>query len=130
MFTLQNRSESVKVLKAYGMKTLRVIPGFNYVECTEDELNEYRKSTVNKAIIKESIRIINDPLTEENKREAQKALELNEKLNKSQLVIDKQNKQILQKDKNNDDQAAMIKVLMEKVEELEKLTKKKKKADK
>lgn len=113
MITLQNTTKSVKVLKANGMPILRVIPGFNYVDIKEDELKKYAKTEVNKAVIKESIKLIDVELDEEESAEAKKALETNKKLNKAQRVIDKQNKQILEKDESNSEQAKVIKELTE-----------------
>ncbi len=131
LVTLENTTKSVKVLKAFGLKTLRVIPGFNYVDCTEDEMKQYAKSAINKSIIKESIRLVDVKLSEEDDIEAKKALATNTKLNKAQKVIDKQNKQILEKDNANNSQAKMIKEqgdliaeMMKKIEELEKKGKK------
>lgn len=135
MITLKNTTKSVKVFKAWGEKTLRIIPGYNYVKITKEEFKEKFLSTdVNKAIFKESIEPIDFELKDDDKIEAEKALELNEKLNKAQKVIDKQNKQILEKDSENDskekmikEQGELIKELMKKVEKLEKKDKKEKK---
>lgn len=127
MVTLENTTKSVKVLKATGMPTLRVIPGFNYVDLSEDEMKEYTKSDVNRAVIKESIKLVDIELSEDDKAEAKKALELNKKLNKAQKVIKKQNDQILKKDDDNnilvkkvEEQASLIEEMMKKIEKLEK----------
>lgn len=132
MLTLKNKTKSVKVLKAWGMPTLRVLPGYNYVELTKEELKKYSETKVNKAMIKESIEFVDFALTGKDADQAKNALEINEKLNKAQKVIDKQNKQILEKDKENDSQSSMIKEqgdlikeLMKKIEKLEKKTEKK-----
>lgn len=130
LITLQNTTASVKVLKARGMKTLRVIPGFNYVDLDEEEMKEYAKSSINKAMIKEYIKVVNIELSEEDDEQAKAALETNKKLNKAQRIIDSQNKQILEKDKDNDDQARMIKeqgdLIAEMRKEINKIKEKKK----
>jgi septal ring factor EnvC (AmiA/AmiB activator) len=127
MVTLQNTTEAVKVLKANGMPTLRVIPGFNYVDIEPATFGKYLLSEVNKSIVKESIVLIDFELVDEDKEEAEKALATNKKLNKAQKVIDKQNKQILEKDKDNDtlsknikDQDKKIEMLMKEIEKLKK----------
>lgn len=111
MITLRNTTKSVKVLKALGMPTLRIIPGFNYIDATDEDIKKYAKTEVNKAMIKESIKFIDSDinLSSDEVAEAKAALATNEKLNKAQKVIDKQNKQILEKDKVADDQSSLIK---------------------
>lgn len=111
------------------MPTLRIIPGYNYVDCTKEELNLYSQSIINKAVIKESIKLIDVELSKEDSEEAKKAMELNEKLNKACATIDKQNRQILEQGKNNNDQIGMIKeqgdLIKDLMKEVEKLKKKK-----
>ena len=128
MLTLRNKTKSVKVLKTMGMPTLRVLPGYNYVDYTKEELKKYSQTEVNKAMIKESIEFVDFTLSGKDADQAKNALEVNEKLNKAQRVIDKQNKQILEKDKENDSQSKMIKeqgdLIVEMRKQIEKLEKK------
>lgn len=130
MVTIKNDSKAVKVLKAWGLKTLRISPGFNYVDCTSEELAEYFKTEVNKAITKENLSFPDGDLTDKEDAEAKNALKINEKLNKAQKVIDKQNKQILKKDKESDKQQAKINDLNEKIEKMAKQIEKMEKKEK
>ncbi len=53
LIRLENTTKSVKVLKAYGKKTLRIFPGFNNVDIEKNELAAYSKTPVNQAMIQE-----------------------------------------------------------------------------
>jgi len=98
---------------------------------TEKEIKKYAQTEVNKAMIKESIDFVNSDveLAGDDLAEAKAALVTNEKLNKAQKVIDKQNRQILEKDKIADDQTAIIKeqnnVIADLMKRLDKLESKK-----
>lgn len=113
LITLENITKAVRVLKASGKKTLRIMPGFNYVDIEKDELAAYSRTPVNKSMIEESIRLVgrDAKLSKEDDAAAKSSFEKNEKLNKAQKIIQKQNEQILKKDQANDDQANVIKEL-------------------
>ena len=81
MITLKNNSSKVIVFKAWGKKTIRVIPGFNNIEISEKEWEKYIESKVAQANIEEHITVIKRELKEEEFEEAEAAKEKNEKLN-------------------------------------------------
>lgn len=86
MITLKNNSTKVIVFKAWGLKTIRVIPGFNNIDISEEKWEKYIKSDVAKATLEEHITVIKRELNEEEFEQAEEAKKKNEILNKKKGV--------------------------------------------
>ena len=93
MIMIENRSKATKVLKALGRVDIRLFPGFNNVNISEDELMIYLDSNSARGMVKECLRVDVDKanLSEQELKQVQLAKEKNDAMNKAQQTIKKQN---------------------------------------
>ena len=116
---VKNEAKSVIVLKAIGLKNLRLFPGYNTVD--ENEIGKYFEGNpAAKGHKKMSLSTVDGgELTAEEKKKADQAKEKNELLNKAQRVIQKNKKEMSQNSKTISDQGKVIEELQAKMKEME-----------
>jgi len=119
MVVIENKSKSVKVLKASGMPALRLFPGFNYVD-VKNPKGYLNGNPAAKALFDGDDACLkaveSDVLTPAQEKEAQRAKEKNDDLNRAQRVI-KQQKSII--DKSKDEIKAQAKTIEEQSDVIE-----------
>ena len=121
MILIKNSSKSVKVLKAAGSPTLRLLPGCNKV--IENDLKPYLKGNeAANAMFKECLTVLKnvEDISAEEKEEAEKAKEKNDMLNKYSRVFPAREAEICESKNVIKEQAETIKALIERVNALEK----------
>ena len=137
---IKNDAISVIALKAAGMPILRLMPGYNTVD--RDGFKKYfNGNPAAQGQQKINLSVVDGgELSPEDKEKADLAKEKNDRLNKAQKLIAKQNKAIKENEKNSnakDNEIAELKAAieelksaMEKKEDKPKKVKKEKKEDK
>lgn len=119
-----NNSKAVKVLKAIGAPNLRLFPGHNSVANEVAGLYFDGNQAAN-ALKKECLSIVDkDGISLEAREEAKKSAEKNERLNKAQRTIKKNNENLAKNAETIESQANTIKDLTARLEKLEKKGKK------
>lgn len=89
---IKNNTNAVKCMKASGMPNLRLLPGMNEIDLESEDLDQYFKTDIAKAIRKESLSVVNeDDLTADDKESGAKAKAKNDELNKDYIVAQKKN---------------------------------------
>lgn len=117
---IENKTKSVIVLKAIGKPNLRLFPGFNAVD--GKSIADYFKSPAAQALKVEHLSFTKEVNAEEGK-EAQRAKEKNDQLNKAQKIITKQNRKLADSDKTIMDQQKIIEQLTARLDKLESASK-------
>ncbi|RLB93614.1 MAG: hypothetical protein DRH26_03500 [Deltaproteobacteria bacterium] len=116
---INNVTKGVIVLKAIGMPNLRLFPGHNTVE--KKGFDEYFTNPAAKAHREKNLTMPRSgDITPDEQRQADKAQEKNAQLNKAQRVVKAQSKVLAKNDKTMSEQAAVIKELRARMEDLEK----------
>jgi len=104
---INNQKKAVIVLKAIGMPSLRLFPGYNQVN--ENGIERYFNNLAAKAHQKRNLIVVkSEALTAENKIQAEKAKEKNDHLNKAQRVIKAQNEKMEKSDRIITDQGDQL----------------------
>jgi len=120
---IKNEALSVIALKAIAMPTLRLMPGYNTVE-KKDLERYFDGNPAAKGQQKMYLSVVDGgELSSEDKAKADAAKEKNDKLNKAQKLIAKQNKAIKEHTKNDSKKDKKIADLETEIKEMKKAIK-------
>lgn len=123
MIVVTNGGKKVITLKAFGMKSLRLLPGPNNVDL--DNLDDYTNG--NEAALGHfdpnkggMLSIYKGELSADDKKRAEDAKEKNDALNKSSFALKKTQEKLLKAEKKGSSDDKQIKKLTSKLDEMQK----------
>jgi len=121
MVTLESREKRVIILVDDTGLDLRLFPGHNNVDVEDmDEFaDKYLGNKVNVALVKEFVRPIDKSLAKWDAAEA--AREKNDIMNKSAVLLMKAEENLMNKEKENQSLADVVKQLQKEMEDLKKV---------
>lgn len=133
MLYIENKTKAVHVLKAWGYKDLRIIPGMNEVPLEKEDLDRMMSSKAIQGKFDEKFLVMvrETDLTGEQLEQAKEARKKNDKLNQAKQVIGKKapsqkanNQKLLDQEKTISEKDKQIKDLEKKLAKAEKAAKK------